>query len=217
MCAISLARMWRTDRFGSTVNAWKAILRETRLDDRACPLLEMSTLSLEGVVHGLGAYAHSGYGDGIYPVFAGHRDGQLVKLRLALLGERPQNDATVPVRASICARLSTAGAEAAAARRPRLYGIVGNPTHLSAVPYSSPNLDPAPLLQYCHPWAEKVLDPWVRLWRHGRSSARLASRVSMCGGATLPGHRLARGQTGERCQQKQRYWRTEEPLTRRRT
>lgn len=68
--------------------------------DRKCPHLDMNLPSIEGVVFGLGACAHSGYGDGVYPVFAGRTQGQITKLRLAFLAECGTSDATVPARAS---------------------------------------------------------------------------------------------------------------------
>jgi hypothetical protein len=68
--------------------------------DRKCPLLDTSELLMEGVVHGLGAYTHSGYGDGVYPAFVGRSHGQITKLRLSFLAENPQTDASVPPRAS---------------------------------------------------------------------------------------------------------------------
>lgn len=68
--------------------------------DRVCPAVDPSELCIEGLVHGLGAYAHSGHGDGMYPVFAGRHQGQIVKLRIAFLDENPQTDASMPVRAS---------------------------------------------------------------------------------------------------------------------
>jgi hypothetical protein len=68
--------------------------------DRACPPVDTSDVRIEGVVHGLGAYAHSGYGDGVYPVFAGYSYGQIAKLRIAFFEEDAQTDATLPVRAS---------------------------------------------------------------------------------------------------------------------
>jgi hypothetical protein len=73
--------------------------------DRACPSIDMEEdLAIEGLVHGLGAYARSGYGDGVYPVFAGRgagrSQGPVSKLRLSFLSERPQHDATMPARAS---------------------------------------------------------------------------------------------------------------------
>jgi hypothetical protein len=68
--------------------------------DRTCPPVDLSYGGIEGVVHGLGAYASSGYGDGAYPVFAGHSHGQIAKLRITFFEEGAQADATLPVRAS---------------------------------------------------------------------------------------------------------------------
>jgi hypothetical protein len=69
--------------------------------DRTCPVPAQTDLYVEGVVRGLGAFACSGFGDGIYPVFAGKTHGTITKLRLAFLeDERPEIDVTVPRRAS---------------------------------------------------------------------------------------------------------------------
>lgn len=70
--------------------------------DHECPEPETAGLFVESVVHGRGAFARSGYGDGIYPVFAGELGGKVAKLRLAFLeDERPAFDATLywrPIR-----------------------------------------------------------------------------------------------------------------------
>ncbi len=66
--------------------------------DRNCPEPTMTELQVEGVVQGLGAFARSGYGDGMYPVFAGKTHGLVTKLRLGFLDERPEVDKTVPRR-----------------------------------------------------------------------------------------------------------------------
>lgn len=68
--------------------------------DRACPIVDTDSLGIEGIVNGLGVYTRSGYGDGMYPVFAGRHQGQVVKLRLAFLDEKPQSDVSMPVRQS---------------------------------------------------------------------------------------------------------------------
>lgn len=68
--------------------------------DRTCPVIDTSELVMEGVVSGLGAYTSSGYGDGVYPVFAGRTHGQITKLRLSFFEENHQTDASVPARAS---------------------------------------------------------------------------------------------------------------------
>lgn len=68
--------------------------------DRTCPIPDTSELLMEGVLHGLGAYTHSGHGDGMYPVFAGRSFGQITKIRIAFLDENPQTDGSVPARAS---------------------------------------------------------------------------------------------------------------------
>lgn len=67
--------------------------------DRTCPVPDPLDLHVEGVVHGLGAFSYSGYGDGMFPVFAGRLQGEIIKLRIAYLDERPEVDATVPRRA----------------------------------------------------------------------------------------------------------------------
>lgn len=66
--------------------------------DRTCPRPVMQELGVEGVLYGLGAVAWSGYGDGIYPVFAGSAHGRVAKLRVVFLGERPEVDTTLPRR-----------------------------------------------------------------------------------------------------------------------
>ncbi len=69
--------------------------------DHECPVPAQSQLVIEGVVHGLGVFARSGHGDGVYPVFAGKVDGRVTKLRLAFLDdERPAVDETVYSRPS---------------------------------------------------------------------------------------------------------------------
>lgn len=68
--------------------------------DRSCPEPALTEMRIEGVVHGLGAFAKSGFGDGVYPVFAGRAQGRVAKLRLAFLDERPELDATLLTRAS---------------------------------------------------------------------------------------------------------------------
>lgn len=66
--------------------------------DETCPGPAQTELHIEGTVQGLGVFAHSGYGDGMYPVFAGRTHGSITKLRLAFMDERPEIDATVPRR-----------------------------------------------------------------------------------------------------------------------
>jgi len=68
--------------------------------DRTCPVPDPLELHVEGVVHGLGAFSYSGYGDGMFPVFAGQLQGAIVKLRIGYIDERPEVDLTVPRRAS---------------------------------------------------------------------------------------------------------------------
>lgn len=68
--------------------------------DPKCPALDTHELVIEGLLHDRGAFAHSGYGDGIYPVYAGLRGGQIAKLRLAFLEESRRADASVPGRPS---------------------------------------------------------------------------------------------------------------------
>lgn len=72
--------------------------------DQTCPPPSYADLQVEGVVQGLGAVSRSGYGDGIFPVYAGKQDGVIRKLRLAFLDEddgvRPEVDATLPQRPS---------------------------------------------------------------------------------------------------------------------
>ncbi|WAS95807.1 hypothetical protein [Nannocystis punicea] len=68
--------------------------------DRTCPEPAQTELHVEGVVHGLGAFAFSGHGDGLYPVFVGKALGRVAKLRIVFIAEHPERDATVPPRAS---------------------------------------------------------------------------------------------------------------------
>lgn len=67
--------------------------------DRECMVPDTSELWIEGVVRGRGAYARSGYGDGIYPLYVGRLDGLVAKLRLPFLEEdHPERDDTMPAR-----------------------------------------------------------------------------------------------------------------------
>lgn len=76
--------------------------------DLACARPEMTELSVEGIVDGLGAVARSGFGDGWYPVFAGRDDRRLiVKVRVSFLAERPEIDETIPARPSRRYAIST--------------------------------------------------------------------------------------------------------------
>jgi hypothetical protein len=51
----------------------------------------------EGVFAGQGSLATSGAGDGVYPVYGGHTQGQLSKLRVPFLGPpAPEVDSTIP-------------------------------------------------------------------------------------------------------------------------
>lgn len=69
--------------------------------DRECPQPDLSELRLEGVVHGRGAFARSGWGDGIYPILVGRTQARVAKLRLPFLDdEHPEVDATLPRRPS---------------------------------------------------------------------------------------------------------------------
>jgi hypothetical protein len=53
--------------------------------DKACPKRDRDAPVEEGIQGGLGALAFSGYGDGMYPVYAGKIRGIVVKLRLGFL------------------------------------------------------------------------------------------------------------------------------------
>jgi hypothetical protein len=65
--------------------------------DRTCPEPSRLELHVEGVVQGLGVFSCSGYGDGIYPVYAGKTHGMITKLRLPFVEEdRPEVDLTLP-------------------------------------------------------------------------------------------------------------------------
>lgn len=75
--------------------------------DHTCPVPAPLDLWLEGTVAGLGVFAQSGLGDGVYPVFAGSAQGRVAKLRLPFLDERPEIDRTMPTRASKRYAIST--------------------------------------------------------------------------------------------------------------
>lgn len=66
--------------------------------DSTCPLPQDTDLYLEGIVHGLGVFAQSGYGDGMYPVYAGQTHGRVTKLRVGFFDEEAAIDATVAAR-----------------------------------------------------------------------------------------------------------------------
>ncbi|HWO21130.1 MAG TPA: hypothetical protein VNO30_20320 [Kofleriaceae bacterium] len=77
--------------------------------DKSCPRRDGDTPLEEGTFAALGAIASAGYGDGVYPVFAGRVKGRVGKLRLSFLGDdaevdrsvaRPAGGAAKPYRAS---------------------------------------------------------------------------------------------------------------------
>ena len=64
--------------------------------DKQCPRRDGDTPLEEGTFPALGAIASAGHGDGMYPVFAGHRSGRVAKLRLCFLGGDVEVDRSVP-------------------------------------------------------------------------------------------------------------------------
>lgn len=63
--------------------------------DKQCPRRDPDAPLEEGPFAALGAIASTGYGDGMYPVYAGRLKGRVAKLRLAFLGDGPEVDRTV--------------------------------------------------------------------------------------------------------------------------
>ncbi len=63
--------------------------------DVKCPRRDGDAPLEEGSFAALGAIASTGYGDGLYPVFAGRLKGRVAKLRLPFLGGEPEVDRSV--------------------------------------------------------------------------------------------------------------------------
>ncbi|HSK03348.1 MAG TPA: hypothetical protein VK932_18985 [Kofleriaceae bacterium] len=63
--------------------------------DVKCPRRDGDAPLEEGSFAALGAIASTGYGDGLYPVFAGRLKGRVAKLRLHFLGGEPEVDRSV--------------------------------------------------------------------------------------------------------------------------
>jgi hypothetical protein len=63
--------------------------------DKSCPRRDGDTPLEEGTFAALGAIASTGHGDGMYPVFAGKRNGRVAKLRLCFLGDDAEVDHSV--------------------------------------------------------------------------------------------------------------------------
>lgn len=81
--------------------------------DKKCPRRDGDTPLEEGTFAMLGALASTGYGDGMYPVFAGNRNGLIAKLRLCFLGDDAAVDRSV-ARAAAAAKPYRASARFAA-------------------------------------------------------------------------------------------------------
>lgn len=60
--------------------------------DRKCPKPDLDQPIEEGIVAGQGAMVHSGYGDGMYPVFVGTVRGKVAKIRVHFTGEDAELD-----------------------------------------------------------------------------------------------------------------------------
>jgi hypothetical protein len=83
--------VFATDRIGSIgVDSGTA-----GVFDAKCPRRDGDTPLEEGSFAALGALASTGYGDGVYPVFAGRLKGRAAKLRIPFLGGAPEVDRTV--------------------------------------------------------------------------------------------------------------------------
>lgn len=63
--------------------------------DRKCPKPDLDKQIEEGTIAGQGAMAHSGYGDGMYPVFVGTHQGKVAKIRVHFLGTDAELDRSV--------------------------------------------------------------------------------------------------------------------------
>ncbi len=60
--------------------------------DKACAKPNLDAGIDEGVVAGLGAVAHSGFGDGMYPAFVGSHHGKVAKIRIVFIDDAPEID-----------------------------------------------------------------------------------------------------------------------------
>lgn len=63
--------------------------------DKKCPKRDPDAPVEEGTFAALGALAHTGYGDGAYPVFVGRLKGRVAKVRIGFIGDDPEVDRSV--------------------------------------------------------------------------------------------------------------------------